>query len=33
MYYKENDHGVKPDYYLKNKEDKWIVFPWESKEE
>lgn len=33
MYYKENALEVKPDYYLKNKEDKWIVFPWESKEE
>ncbi len=29
MYYKENDLGVKPDFYIKNKEDKWIVFPWE----
>ena len=32
MYYKENDLGVKPDFYIKNKEEKWIVFPWELSE-
>lgn len=32
MYYKENSLGVIPNYYLKNKNDKWIVFPWENKE-
>lgn len=32
MYYKENDLGVKPDLYIKNKKDKWIVFPWEFSE-
>ena len=29
MYYKDNELGVKPDFYMHNKEDKWIVFPWE----
>lgn len=28
MYY-HNRSLVKPDFYLYNKEDKWIVFPWE----
>ena len=28
MYYKESSL-VKPDYYYKVKEDRWIVFPWE----
>lgn len=28
MYYKPNDF-VKPDYYYKEKDDKWIYFPWE----
>lgn len=29
MYYKDNELGVKPNFYMHNKEDKWIVFPWE----
>lgn len=33
MYYKENDLGIKPEMYLYNKEDKWVVFPWEEKED
>jgi hypoxanthine phosphoribosyltransferase len=28
MYYKQNGL-VKPEFYLKEKEDKWIVYPWE----
>ena len=28
MFYKENGL-VKPEYYYKEKEDKWIVYPWE----
>lgn len=28
MYYK-NNMLVKPELYIKNKEDKWIVYPWE----
>lgn len=28
MYYKPNDF-VKPDYYYKEKDDKWVYFPWE----
>jgi len=28
MYYKKNNL-VKPEYYLKEKEDKWVVYPWE----
>lgn len=28
MYYKENEL-VRPDYYLFEKKDKWIVYPWE----
>lgn len=28
MYYKENNL-VKPEFYLKEKENKWIVYPWE----
>lgn len=27
-YYKENSK-VEPDFWLRNKEDKWIVYPWE----
>lgn len=30
MYYKENGL-VKPEYYLYEKKDKWIVYPWEVK--
>lgn len=33
MYYKDNDLNVIPDFYLYNKENDWIVFPWESKED
>ena len=33
MYYKENTLGVIPELSKFNKEDKWIVFPWEDKEE
>jgi len=29
MYYKENALGIKPDFYMFDKEDKWVVFPWE----
>lgn len=29
MYYKENSLGVIPDIWMYEKEDKWIVFPWE----
>ena len=29
MFYKENNLEIKPDFYYKNKEDNWIVFPWE----
>lgn len=28
MYYKENDL-VKPEFYLKNKLENWVVYPWE----
>lgn len=31
MYYKDRAK-VTPDFYYSEKEDKWIVFPWESKE-
>ena len=31
MYYKDRAK-VTPDFYYFEKEDKWIVFPWESKE-
>lgn len=30
MYYKENNLVV-PEFYLKEKENKWIVYPWEEK--
>ena len=30
-YYKENDK-IEPDYWLRNKDDKWIVFPWEKQD-
>ena len=30
MYYRENDLGIVPDFYYALKNDKWIVFPWES---
>ena len=33
MYYKNNELGVQPDYYLNEKGDNWIVFPWENKED
>lgn len=33
MYYKENSLGIEPEMYSFNKEDKWIVFPWEEKED
>ena len=33
MYYKSNELGVEPDYYLNEKGDNWIVFPWENKED
>lgn len=30
LYYKENDSGVVPDFYYREKpEGSWIVFPWE----
>lgn len=30
MFYRaNNDFGVAPDFYFKEKHDKWIVFPWE----
>lgn len=32
MYYKENALNVVPDYYMKEKSNKWIVFPWESED-
>lgn len=32
LYYKENALNVTPDYYMKEKSDKWIVFPWESED-
>lgn len=32
MYFKENKFGILPDYFLKEKGDKWIVFPWEMEE-
>ena len=28
MYYKESS-SVKPEFYFKEKKDKWIVYPWE----
>jgi len=33
MFYKENILGVHPAVYKYKKEDKWIVFPWEDKED
>lgn len=30
-YYKENAK-IEPDYWLRNKDDKWIVFPWEKQD-
>ena len=33
MYYKENELGVQPNYYLNEKGDNCIVFPWENKED
>lgn len=33
MYYKPNELGVIPDYYMNEKNDAWIVFPWEIKGE
>lgn len=33
MYYKENQLGIEPDTYGYNKEDKWVVFPWEDLKE
>lgn len=33
MFYKQNILGVVPDFYKYTKDDKWIVFPWENKEE
>lgn len=29
MYYKENKY-VKPDFYIKEKHDEWLCFPWEA---
>ena len=29
MYYKENNLHIVPNYYMREKGDKWIVFPWE----
>lgn len=29
MYYKENDLGIIPDCWVYEKENEWIVFPWE----
>lgn len=29
MFYKENKLGVVPDYWMYQKENDWIVFPWE----
>lgn len=31
MFYKENELGVVPDYYMLEKKDNWVVFPWEDK--
>lgn len=33
MFYKENKLGIVPDFWLNEKGDKWIVFPWEEKED
>ena len=33
MFYKENELNVEPDFYMFEKHNDWIVFPWENKEE
>ena len=33
MYYKDNVLGIEPEMYSFNKENKWIVFPWENRKE
>lgn len=33
MFYKENELNIHPTIYKYKKEDKWIVFPWEDKED
>lgn len=33
MFYKDNEFGIKPDYYMFTKNNDWIVFPWEEKED
>lgn len=33
MYYKQNELGIKPEMYGHDKEDKWVVFPWEDTKE
>lgn len=30
MFFKKNYLNLKPDYYFLEKENKWIVFPWEN---
>ena len=32
MYYKKNELGIVPDYYMFEKNDSWIVFPWEGED-
>lgn len=29
MFYRDNQLGIKPDYYYRLRGDNWIVFPWE----
>ena len=31
MFYKENKLGIVPDYYMIEKKNDWIVFPWEER--
>lgn len=33
MFYKSNELEIFPEYYMFLKQDDWIVFPWEEKEE
>ena len=33
MYHKKNNFGIVPNFYQFNKEDKWVVFPWEERGE
>lgn len=32
MFYKQNSLGVKPELYDKEKDDAWVVFPWEKED-